>query len=76
MAGAFPARMAVKKNPFVEEWNGKREITEKTFKVGFAEVPTLVFYLMVLPYGAYAWSRAEFLNRVKGGDDPRYKELF
>ena len=27
MAGAYPASMACKKNKFIEEWNGQREIT-------------------------------------------------
>jgi hypothetical protein len=33
MAGAYPADMACKKNKFIEEWNGQREITEKRFVV-------------------------------------------
>ncbi len=72
MAGGFPANMAVKKNKFMEEWNGKREITEKSFEVNFANIPTLVMTLFVVPYGIYTWSRSEFLN---GSDDPRYKDL-
>ncbi|GAX27028.1 hypothetical protein FisN_9Lh344 [Fistulifera solaris] len=72
MAGGFPANMAVKKNKFMEEWNGKREITEKSFEVNFANIPTLVMTLLVVPYGIYTWSRSEFLN---GSDDPRYKDL-
>jgi len=71
MAGGFPANMAVQKNKFVEEWNGKREITERTFEVTFETAPILVFYLMVVPYGIYTWSRSEFLSR----GDRRYKEL-
>lgn len=71
MAGGFPANMAVKKNKFVEEWNGQREITEKKFEVNFDSAPVLVFYLMVVPYGIYTWSRSEFLSR----GDRRYKEL-
>lgn len=39
MAGAFPASMTVKKNKYMEEWNGKREITEKTFGVDFGGAP-------------------------------------
>ena len=63
--------MAVKKNKYLEEWNGKREITEKTFGVDFDGAPVLVFYLMVIPYGIYTWSRSEFLSN----GDRRYKEL-
>jgi len=71
MAGGYPANMAVKKNKFVEEWNGKREITEKTFSVELDNAPILIFYLMVVPYGIYAWSRGEFISR----GDRRYKEM-
>jgi len=70
--GPHPPKMAVKKNIYFEEWNGNREITEKTFEVGFGQVPTLVLYLMVIPYGIYAWSRAE---HVKRGDDLRYNDM-
>jgi hypothetical protein len=63
MAGGFPASMAVKKNKHIEEWNGQREITEKTFAVGFAEAPILVLYLILVPYGIYTWSRSEFKSR-------------
>lgn len=71
MAG-FPARYAVKKNKFVEEWNGKREITEKTFGIEFGTMPTLVFYLMLVPYGIYTLSRSEMINR----GDRRYQDVF
>jgi hypothetical protein len=63
--------MAVKKNKFMEEWNGKREITEKTFTVDFDGAPILVLYLMIIPYGIYTWTRSEFLS----GGDRRYKEI-
>ncbi len=72
MAGGFPANMAVKKNKFVEEWNGKREMTEKTFAVNFADIPKLLMTLFVVPYGIYTWSRSEFVNAA---NDDRYKEL-
>lgn len=55
----------------VEEWNGKREITEKSFEVTFETIPTLVMYCMVVPYGIYTWTRSEFLSR----GDRRYKDL-
>lgn len=70
-AGGFPPSMAVKKNKFMEEWNGKREITEKTFTVDFDGAPILVLYLMIIPYGIYTWTRSEFLS----GGDRRYKEI-
>jgi hypothetical protein len=70
MAG-FPASFGVKKNKYVEEWNGKREITEKTFGVEFSSAPTLFFYLVVVPYGIYTWSRSELIN----SGDRRYKDV-
>jgi DNA replicative helicase MCM subunit Mcm2 (Cdc46/Mcm family) len=30
--GPYPANLGVKKNKFVKEWNGRREITEKSFR--------------------------------------------
>ena len=71
MAGGFPANMAVKKNPVVEEWNGKREITEKSFEVTFNSLPTLMIYVLVVPLGIYTWTRSEFQSR----GDRRYKDL-
>ena len=71
-AGGFPARMAVKKNKFIEEWNGKREITEKTFAMDFGDVPTFLLMIVIFPYGVYTWTRSEFLNR----GDPRFKDVF
>jgi len=71
MAGGFNPTMKVKKNKFMEEWNGKREITERSFAVESDSAPTLIFYVLVIPYGAYTWSRSEFLSK----GDRRYKEL-
>lgn len=71
MAGGYPANMAVKKNKFVEEWNGKREITEKSFEVNFENLPILITYVMLVPYGIYTWTRSEFLSV----GDRRYKDL-
>lgn len=71
MAGGFNPNMKVKKNKFMEEWNGKREITERSFSVDFDSAPTLIFYVFVIPYGVYTWSRSEFLSK----GDRRYKEL-
>jgi hypothetical protein len=72
MAGAFPSKYAVKKNIFIEEWNGKREITEKSFEMGYAQVPTFIIYCLVFPYGIYTLTRTEFLK----GTDRRYKDVF
>ena len=70
--GPFPSSMGVHKNKFVEEWNGKREITEKTWEVGQANLPALFLMCFVIPYGVYAWTRAEFESK----GDSRYKEMF
>lgn len=63
--------MAVQKNKFVEEWNGKREITEKTFGIEFGDVPTFVMTILVFPYTIYTWTRSEF--HAKG--DRRYQDV-
>lgn len=63
--------MAVQKNKYLEEWNGKREITEKTFSIEFGDVPTFIMTLIVIPYGIYTWTRSEFKNR----GDRRYADV-
>jgi hypothetical protein len=68
--GPIPARYKVKKNKYVEEWNGKREITEKTFTVDTTMAANLLLYVVVLPYGAYTLTRAEFQSK----GDRRYKD--
>lgn len=68
--GPFPSGLNVKKNKFVEEWNGRREITEFNFYVTADKVPTILFMCFLFPYGIYAWTRSEFLNR----GDRRYKD--
>lgn len=70
-AGGFPPSMAVQKNKYLEEWNGKREITEKTFSIEFGDVPTFIMTLIVIPYGIYTWTRSEFKNR----GDRRYADV-
>jgi hypothetical protein len=72
MAGAYPADMAVKKNKFMEEWNGQREITLKTFSFEFTDFPTFAIFIVLIPYGMYTWCRSELMN----GTDRRYKEVF
>lgn len=68
--GPIPARYKVKKNKYVEEWNGKREITEKSFTVDETMAANLLFYVVVLPYGVYTLTRAEFQSK----GDRRYKD--
>lgn len=71
MAGGFDPKMAVKKNKFMEEWNGKREITEKSFSVGFGDAPVFFIYAILVPYGVYTWSRSELLSR----GNPKYRDI-
>lgn len=71
MAGGFNPKMAVQKNKYLEAWNGKREITEKSFQVNENNTHLFVLWILVFPYGVYTWTRSEFLSR----GDRRYKEL-
>eukprot|EP00617_Octactis_speculum_P014532 CAMPEP_0185766832 /NCGR_PEP_ID=MMETSP1174-20130828/39067_1 /TAXON_ID=35687 /ORGANISM="Dictyocha speculum, Strain CCMP1381" /LENGTH=105 /DNA_ID=CAMNT_0028450681 /DNA_START=21 /DNA_END=338 /DNA_ORIENTATION=+ len=52
----------VKKNFFVEEWNGKREITEKTFDYTSTNVPMLIATLAVFPAFVFALCKTELQN--------------
>lgn len=61
----------MKKNKFVEEWNGRREITEKAFNVDGKNAMRIVFYAVAVPYFFYSWTRKEFV--MKG--DRRYKDM-
>lgn len=70
--GPIPASYKVKKNKFVEEWNGRREITERTFEATPEVVLSIFFYVVVLPYGVYALTRGEFQSK----GDRRYKDCF
>jgi hypothetical protein len=67
--GPFTDAMHVKKNKYVEEWNGRREITEKAFEVGPDNLPAILFCVVVFPFGIYSFTRRELI--IKG--DPRYK---
>jgi hypothetical protein len=69
--GPIPHSYKVKKNKFVEEWNGRREITEKSFTARPEKVLALFFYVLVLPYGVYTLTRSEFHSK----GDRRYKNL-
>jgi hypothetical protein len=68
--GSFPESMNVHKNKFVEEWNGRREITELAFKVTPQNAPSVLFTCVLVPYFFYAQSKAEFQSR----GDRHYKE--
>ena len=72
--------MAVQKNMYMEAWNGKREITERSFAITSGQdVSTLIACMLLFPYGVYTWSRAEFASRVRNPEDhdvdERYKDL-
>jgi len=67
--GAFTDKMHVRKNKYVEEWNGRREITEKAFEVNPNNLGILVVMCLAIPYGIYHITRKELM--IKG--DPRYK---
>lgn len=71
MAGGFDPKMAVKKNKYLEEWNGKREITEKSFSVNENNMHLLFLWVLLFPYGVYTWTRSEFLNR----GERHYKDI-
>mmetsp|Transcript_50657 Transcript_50657/g.122222 ORF Transcript_50657/g.122222 Transcript_50657/m.122222 type:complete len:97 (+) Transcript_50657:74-364(+) len=68
--GPIPARYKVKKNKFVEEWNGKRKITKKTFTVAPPMAANLLLYVVAVPLGFYTLTRAEFQSK----GDRRYKD--
>jgi len=68
--GPIPASYKVKKNKFVEEWNGRREITERSFNPRPAKMVSIFFYVVVLPLGVYALTRGEFQSK----GDRRYKD--
>jgi hypothetical protein len=68
--GPIPASYKVSKNKYIEEWNGRREITEKSFTANPKKVMSIFFYVVVIPYGMYAWTRAEFQSK----GDRRYKD--
>ena len=72
MAGGYPSNLKVKKNKFVEEWNGRREITEKAFELDQGKLPSIILTLIIIPAGIYLWVRGEFESK----GDRRYKNMF
>jgi len=68
--GIYPYRMSPKKNKFVEEWNGRREMTEKAFFVTGKKVAPLIFYCTIVPFGFYYYTSMEL--KTTGGR--RFKE--
>ncbi|GMH54936.1 hypothetical protein TrVE_jg14341 [Triparma verrucosa] len=55
--------MDVKKNKHVEEWNGKREITEKTFEFDSTSVPWLLGTMLAFPAFVWYWTADEMSKR-------------
>ena len=68
--GAFSHRMNVKKNKFVEEWNGRREITEQSFELTRKNVPTLILTCLIIP--AMVWKAVAFELHKTGG--PKFQD--
>lgn len=62
--------MGAHKNQHVEEWNGKREITEKTFTLGPSNVPWLLATCVGFPAFVWWWTTKEFGNHNKKGLQP------
>ncbi len=69
--GPYPANLGVKKNKFVEEWNGRREITEKSFRASGKTIPWIIGLTIIFPYGVYAITRDE-LEKTGGR---RYRDM-
>ncbi|TFJ87784.1 hypothetical protein NSK_001131 [Nannochloropsis salina CCMP1776] len=55
----------VEKNYFVEEWNGRREITEKTFKFNSKTVPSLIGLVIVFPGFIYYVMKDELKKKYE-----------
>mmetsp|Transcript_5681 Transcript_5681/g.10018 ORF Transcript_5681/g.10018 Transcript_5681/m.10018 type:complete len:95 (+) Transcript_5681:57-341(+) len=69
--GPFPYKLNVNKNKFCEEWNGRREITERSFEANGKTVPAIILLAGLVPYGVYRACRAEL--EATGGR--RYKDM-
>mmetsp|Transcript_7560 Transcript_7560/g.10841 ORF Transcript_7560/g.10841 Transcript_7560/m.10841 type:complete len:95 (+) Transcript_7560:103-387(+) len=69
--GPYPYALNVRKNKFVEEWNGRREITEKSFDADGSTIPWILTLCVAIPYAFYAVSKDE-LSKTGGR---RYKKM-
>ena len=54
--------MGVKKNLAIEEWNGLREITDKTFEFNVDECRQIFIFAVLFPYFVYSVTRYEFIK--------------
>eukprot|EP00588_Corethron_pennatum_P001895 CAMPEP_0194297908 /NCGR_PEP_ID=MMETSP0169-20130528/59872_1 /TAXON_ID=218684 /ORGANISM="Corethron pennatum, Strain L29A3" /LENGTH=95 /DNA_ID=CAMNT_0039047835 /DNA_START=566 /DNA_END=853 /DNA_ORIENTATION=- len=55
--------MDVQKNKYIEEWNGRREITEEVFYVNSKTIPTLLVTCVAFPYFCYKMCSVEAKSR-------------
>ena len=53
------------KNKFIEEWNGTREITEKTWTIDGSNVVSLVVSVVVFPTICYTLMKSELADKYK-----------
>ena len=71
MADGEYAALACKKNKYMEEWNGRREITTESFEMNFKDVSKFIVWIVLFPYGIYTAVRTEFI--LSGAR--RYKDV-
>jgi hypothetical protein len=72
MAGGFDHNMGVQKNKYIEEWTGRREITEQAFSVNSSNIFSIILFAVVFPVGVFIGTKEEL--RHKGGR--RYNSVF
>lgn len=61
----------LKKNKFIEEWNGRREITEKTWRAKWSNLHMFALWGIGTPGAIYFWTRSEAMNK----GDRRYADV-
>ena len=69
--GGYDHRYSAHKNKFVEEWNGRREITEMGFNVDGKIAFKIVLGTVLIPYGIYTLVRNEAIQT----GDRRYQNI-
>ena len=53
------------KNKFIEEWNGTREITEKTWTIDGSNVVSLLVSVVVFPTICYTLMKTELADKYR-----------
>jgi len=53
------------KNKFIEEWNGTREITEKTWTIDGSNAVSLIVSLIVFPTFCYSLMKSELAEKYR-----------